>query len=518
MEAAARPGACIVSPFETIRGNMRQQQGRWRVAATGVSAFALCALIIAATSRGERVTVQLEGSGGTNGRAITIHGASALKPNPVHDVVQMLAQLDRVMSAQDHDVPHRPSAHQQELAMKPSGGLHNMVMMLAAEVKQPGVCDKKEMIFEKLEALLDRLGGRAAIINATDAQEQKKAETALDVWLSVESLYRMSQEKYDEAAEASKFVMHQLEVAKAVEKLTQKSVQQVIEEYPGKKKEINEEKEIIIEIIGMVEDMDIGGKAANKAAPAQLKYIKDEFLSIDGHARPMSMQDELAKLSHIHSQLNSITSSMPAASPSGSGGGKALKASVNKLSVKEDVEVTKAAILKILMDLLREPDFRDHLLELGIKAAHAQLAKDEGKVTDLEEKEVALGDEEDRSEHDVDSSNLERNKAAGNKIAQEESYVNEHKDFLSETSANAKGVYIITTIINKIRQYCAKLPTPSADAAQAAAPSSATSSLAARGKARASGQRSAAAGERAIRPLLAAARAAAQAAWVAGGG
>ena len=40
----------------------------------------------------------------------------------------------------------------------------------------------------------------------------------------------------------------------------------------------------------------------------------------------------------------------------------------------------QAAVIKILMSLLKEPDFREHLLELGLKAAKARLDKDKKKV------------------------------------------------------------------------------------------------------------------------------------------
>ena len=37
-------------------------------------------------------------------------------------------------------------------------------------------------------------------------------------------------------------------------------------------------------------------------------------------------------------------------------------------------------MIKILMSLLKEPDFREHLLDLGLKAAKARLEEDKKKV------------------------------------------------------------------------------------------------------------------------------------------
>jgi len=134
---------------------------------------------------------------------------------------------------------------------------------------------------EKLHALMKRLGGRSASANATEEKYQKGAETALKVWLEVETLYRMSEEKYDELEESSQFALQHLQVAEAVEKLTQKDVAQVIREYPGKKGEVNEEKELVMDIIQMVEKINFGSTAA-KGESAQLQYLKAQIASITG--------------------------------------------------------------------------------------------------------------------------------------------------------------------------------------------------------------------------------------------
>lgn len=38
----------------------------------------------------------------------------------------------------------------------------------------------------------------------------------------------------------------------------------------------------------------------------------------------------------------------------------------------------------------------------------------------------------DKADHEVHTSELERNKAAGDKVASEEAFVSEHKDYLSQ--------------------------------------------------------------------------------------
>jgi len=109
-------------------------------------------------------------------------------PWALHGVLHMLAQVDTILShgprEQGVHLAHVPGGLvKQQLAIKPRHvGLHKVVMMLVEEVRTPGVCEKKPLIMEKLLALMKRLGGRAATVNATDAKYQKEAQTALNVW------------------------------------------------------------------------------------------------------------------------------------------------------------------------------------------------------------------------------------------------------------------------------------------------------------------------------------------------
>lgn len=219
----------------------------------------------------------------------------------------------------------------------------------------------------------------------------------------------------------------------------------------------------------------------------------------------MKLKDEFARLRHVEAQLSHIKTNLgssadkataPLSKLAAKGGAPASKLAVTA----QDVEVTKSAVLKILMELLKEPDFRDHLLDLGLKAAHARQEADKAKVTNLEIKEVDLGEQEDKAEHQAAVSNMERNKAAGDKVAKEEGFVSEHKDYLSQAGSNEKGAFIIRTIIDKINEYCDK---------QAAGTQG--------GGSDAGSEASPAQQQAAIQPLLAAAQAAAEAAWRSGG-
>ena len=155
---------------------------RRRVRRLAAGAVTLCALLVVAAQVGSR-----EGEPRSTVLAVDLR-----------DVVDKLVLADHVLRREDLSYaailrqrsrlravkhPGEPNlADSQELAMRPHEGLHEMVMMLAAEVQRPGVCAKRELIMEKLEALLKRLGARAVTVNATDNQYRTAAETSLTVW------------------------------------------------------------------------------------------------------------------------------------------------------------------------------------------------------------------------------------------------------------------------------------------------------------------------------------------------
>ena len=125
--------------------------------------------------------------------------AAALSaPGPLTDTVRKLAVAARILRREDQSYAailrqrerlaglahpgENLAVGRQELAMRPHEGLHEVVSMLAEEVQAPGVCSKRTLILEKLEALLKRLGARSVTVNATDHQYRTEAESALTVW------------------------------------------------------------------------------------------------------------------------------------------------------------------------------------------------------------------------------------------------------------------------------------------------------------------------------------------------
>jgi hypothetical protein len=131
-------------------------------------------------------------------------------------VHQMLSHVDHIFRKQSTFLSKysRGDASHESLAMKI--GLHDVVTRFAEEIKAPGVCEKRTMIIVKLEALLERLGGRAATVNSTNALYRQEAEKAMAVWLQAESNYRMNEAKNVGAKGEEKYFLHKLSIAEHV--------------------------------------------------------------------------------------------------------------------------------------------------------------------------------------------------------------------------------------------------------------------------------------------------------------
>ncbi len=143
-------------------------------------------------------------------------------------VHQMLSHLDHIIRKQSAFLSKysRGDASHESLAMRI--GLHDVVTRLAEEIRAPGVCKKKTMIIVKLEALLERLGGRAATVNSTNALYRKEAEKAMTVWLQAESNYRMNEAKNVEAKVEEKYFLHKLVIDENVLALAKKDYIEVL--------------------------------------------------------------------------------------------------------------------------------------------------------------------------------------------------------------------------------------------------------------------------------------------------
>ena len=152
--------------------------------------------------------------------------------------------------------PGGATAAQLQSTMARAQDLVARVQSLAATQQSSTMCRKRDMIVSLLDRLLERLKRESGILNITDTAAYQKMKLENAVWLEVESIYRLSLEKAHDDDTEEDFAQDQLEVKNRIETLTQKDLEQTIREYPEKKAVVDGERQVVIELIDMVEDID----------------------------------------------------------------------------------------------------------------------------------------------------------------------------------------------------------------------------------------------------------------------
>ncbi len=307
------------------------------------------------------------------------------------------------------------------------------------------MCAKKDFIIAKFDQLLKRLGADSETLNITDLATERAYEDAMQAWLDTESVYRLAQEQHKESKEAAKFALDKLDVEIKVHKLKKATVAEVVQIYPVKKKEIDGEREMILELIKMVEELageptEGGGAAAAKSPSMTLSAIQQRLEKLAKAAGGPAGSPKLQKgLKEIEEKIMKQYSGQP----------------FSKLKVsKEEMQATKNEVKKVLLDLLQDPDFRLFMLKMGLLNMLASLTSEEKVLQDDEETVAELEKKKDEAKHDEKTTDLERGPAAGEKTTREEEYNDEHNVFLKTIGPVDREIYIIKKIKRKITEYC----------------------------------------------------------------
>jgi hypothetical protein len=159
------------------------------------------------------------------------------------------------------------------------------------------------------------------------------------------------------------------------------------------------------------------------------------------------LQDKAAKDAHRRLEKKLAHDSMPKTTT-------ALTA-VTKLDESDPDEI-KNEIVSILMELLNDPEFRLYLLKSGLAATLGNFLNDKSLLKKLEIQETDLGNTIDKTKNAIVNADMVRNEDAGEKIAAEEAYKNEGKEFVVQSESTQRSAFIIQTIIGKINAHCDK--------------------------------------------------------------
>merc|ERR1712216_709350 len=145
--------------------------------------------------------------------------------------------------------------------------------MLAGDSR---LCDKKDVILEKFDQLLRKLGGEELSLNISLGKMSAEWHAAMGQWLDAESTYRLRIEQAKEAKEGGKFAEQEYEKYRQAAKEAKKNYLSGLKKHDIERQELFEERELIKEImryIGVLHDV----KATEKSIAAGGRdSIKDE--------------------------------------------------------------------------------------------------------------------------------------------------------------------------------------------------------------------------------------------------
>lgn len=290
------------------------------------------------------------------------------------------------------------------------------------------LCEKRTFIITKIDTLLERLKKERSFLNITDIECYEEFNEAFSLWLDTESVYRLAKEQWHRSKNAAQYTLFSLNVAQRVAKLMSKNVEKVIEEYPVKKKGIDGERNLILMLIDLVKSLS--SSMHGKVGEAKLKAIRSQVLALK---RDFKEKKAMKELSLVSTKLDT--------------------AQLGQIS-EEEMSQVKKAILDVLMELLKDPDFRLFVLKTGMAQLIEELKTDEDHVQDLQKKSIDYSEEADAAKAKTYETESVRKKREGDKITKEEDYNDEHKDYLVKYPSVDRSIYILSQIRKKICTYC----------------------------------------------------------------
>jgi len=362
--------------------------------------------------------------------------ASALAPKDSHLAIELL----KAAPTQSLEALHTMVKHWQGRMVASDDDDSSHASMLAAVPRSitqalqasGNLCAKKDLIFDKFDKLLAKLGAESFNRNQTDAKAEMAADENLKAWLDAESAYRLQLEKKKEAEEGAKFARDRYEKWAETVKSTQARYDKMTTDYGKEKEDIADQRALIKEILrmlGILSDQPLdaateaaGGYMAGKAkktltlaqVKAKIAELKKE--AVDGG--PISLQ-----------QVNLLQS---------------------KLANFAESDEVKTLLTNMLKDL----DTREETINASLKTTEDELADHKAKLVDYEKQVVELSNAADSAAMKASNMDLQRQDLNGEKINAEEYYQNEHAEYVVVAPPADRSVYILKVIMAKINEYC----------------------------------------------------------------
>jgi len=308
------------------------------------------------------------------------------------------------------------------------------------------LCKKKDIIIEKFDQLLKKLGGEELAANITMGKVSDEFKHAMTTWLDAESKYRLTIEKEKEAKEGSTFARNSYEKWDTAFKGAKRSLKKILAAHKKERKNLLDERELIKEIMRMIGVLhDVKATAKSKAAGG-VDSVKDSKTGVsDPYATKMAvskaqLMEKVGELKKMNAQL-----SIP---------GTAQKLDqISSLAVYSETK----EVAKILMQLLKDIEDRMNIIDEVDKKAQKEVEVARKKLVYWEKQLVTLSDAADRAKEQRSSAGLNREKYAGDKIVARKNMKDEKSAYAIIVPPYQREIYVIAMIKKKIIDHCKKL-------------------------------------------------------------
>jgi hypothetical protein len=335
--------------------------------------------------------------------------------------------------------PH--GARVQMLSQNSDGGLFT-----SALAEDSLLCKKKDIIIEKFDQLLKKLGGEELAANITMGRVSDEFKHAMATWLDAESQYRLTIEKEKEAKEGSTFARNSYEKWSTAYKKAKESLEAILKQHTKERANLLEERELIKEIMRMIGVLHDVKATAKSIAAGGVDSVKDPETGVsDPYATKMAMRK--AKLMEKVGELKQLSSKLN------------IPGSAQKLSQISSLAVYSETkeVAKILMQLLKDIEDRMKIIDEVDKKAQAEVDEAQEKLVHWEKELVTLSDAADKAKETRASAGLEREKYAGDKIVAKKNMDDEKSAYEIIVPPYQREIYVIAMIKKKIIDHCKKL-------------------------------------------------------------
>jgi len=325
-------------------------------------------------------------------------------------------------------------------------------MMLADAPKVPEqslegkslLCEKKDVIIEKFDQLLRKLGGEELSANITMGRVSKEWAEAMGAWLNSESEYRLTVEKAKDAKDGAAFAQNEYEKWHDANKQAKKDLEATLKRHAIERQSLSDEREIIkmiMRYIGVLHDV----KATEKSfAAGGRDSVKDPETGVSDPYN-VKLAKTRAELKQKMNELNQVAlkTKLPGAT-------QKLAMINQRLAVYSETE----EVAKILKDMLADIESRLKIIDTVDEQAKKLVEDTEAKMVEWEKKLVVLANERDKAKEKMLNAQLEREKLNGEKKIAHADYEDEKTAYKAIIPPFEREIYVITMIKIKINEHC----------------------------------------------------------------